>query len=259
LEDLAMTAGLVVSVDGAVGTITLDRPEVRNAISRAMWLGIPGVVAELAGRVRVVVLRGAGGHFAAGADISEFHEVFGSRAASADYAAAMEGAMAALVACPVPVLAAIEGNCVGGAVALTLCCDVCFADAGARFAVTPARLGLAYSFGDTRRLVQRVGAAGAKDLLFSARRLDAAAAFSMGLVHFLCAAGTVAEEVAAYAALVAGNSTATLRVAKDYVARAAIGQTADDADTMKLYLDVLEGPDFAEGRTAFMAKRKPRF
>jgi len=253
------TPGLVVSVDGVVGTITLDRPAVRNAISRAMWLGIPGVMAELAGRVRVVVLRGAGGHFAAGADISELEAVFGSRAAAMEYAAAMEGAMAALVSCPVPVLAAIEGNCIGGAVALTLCCDVCFADAGANFAVTPARLGLAYSFGDTRRLVQRVGAARAKDLLFSARRIDAAEALRMGLVHFVCAAGTVAPEVAAYAGVLAANSSATLRVAKDFSARAAAGQLADDEGTMRTYLDVLEGPDFAEGRAAFMAKRKPRF
>jgi enoyl-CoA hydratase/carnithine racemase len=206
-----------------------------------------------------LVLRGAGGHFAAGADISEFEVVFGSRAASVDYAAAMEGAMVALVSCPVPVLAAIEGNCIGGAVALTLCCDLCFADAGANFAVTPARLGLAYSFGDTKRLVQRVGAAGAKDLLFSARRIDASEAFSMGLVHRVCAVGTVAAEAAAYAEVLAGNSAATLRVAKDFCTRAAAGQLADDEGTMKTYLDVLEGPDFAEGRAAFMGKRKPKF
>jgi len=254
-----VTEGLAVSIEGQVGVITLDRPGRRNAITRAMWLGLPAALARLGAQVRVVVLRGAGGDFAAGADIGEFGTVYASRAAAAEYAAAMAGAMAALLAFPKPVMAAVEGHCIGGAVALVLCCDLVFADEGARFAVTPARLGLAYSFGDTRRLVARVGAAAAKDLLFTARPVGAGEALRLGLVDRVCKAGALGDEVAGYAGLLAAGSSATQMVAKDFVARALGGQVAEDAETLRAYLDILEGQDFAEGRAAFGAKRQPRF
>jgi enoyl-CoA hydratase/carnithine racemase len=255
------TLGLLVDVRGSVGTVTLNRPRQRNAITRAMWLGLPGALAGLAAdtAVRVVVLRGAAQNFAAGADIGEFDTVYASREAATDYAAAMAGAMDALLACGKPVIAAIEGFCIGGGVALTLCCDFCFADAGARFAVTPARLGIAYSFADTRRLVARVGAAAAKDLLLSARHIDAAEALRMGLVDRVFAAGTLDAEVAAHAEALAKNSAASQHVAKDFVARAVAGQVAEDTATRAAYLNILEGPDFCEGRHAFTERRKPDF
>jgi len=254
-------SGLLVDKQSSVGSIMLNRPGQRNAITRAMWLGLPGAVAGLAAdsAVRVVVLRGAGGDFAAGADIGEFDTVYASRDAATEYAAAMAGAMDGLLACPKPVIAAIEGFCIGGGVALTLCCDFSFADAGARFAVTPARLGIAYSFADTRRLVARVGAAGAKFLLLSARQVDAEDALRMGLVDRVFAAGGLDAEVADFAEVLAGNSAASQRVAKDFVARAVAGQIAEDAVTRAAYLNILEGADFREGRTAFGEKRKPRF
>lgn len=254
-------SGLLVDIQGRVGTMTLNRPAHRNAITRAMWLGLPAVVAGLAAdsAVRVVVLRGAGGDFAAGADIGEFDTVYASRAAATDYAAAMAGAMDALLACAKPVIAAIEGYCIGGGVALTLCCDLSFADAGARFAVTPARLGIAYSFADTRRLVARIGAAAAKDLLFSARRIDAAEALGMGLVDRVLAAGGLEAALVDYAEMLAGASPASQIVAKDFVSRAAAGQVAEDAATRATYLDILEGPEFGEGRRAFRERRKPAF
>jgi enoyl-CoA hydratase/carnithine racemase len=171
----------------------------------------------------------------------------------------MAGTMDAFLACPKPVVAAIEGTCIGGAVAITLCCDLCFADATANFAVTPGKLGIAYSFADTRRLAARVGAAGARDLLFSARRIDAAEGLRMGLIDRVCAAGGLNAELAGYAALLEGTSPASVRVAKAFVARAAGGQVAEDEGSRAAYLDILEGPDFAEGRGAFMGKRKPRF
>jgi enoyl-CoA hydratase/carnithine racemase len=256
-----MTDGILASVDGAIGTITLNRPARRNAITQAMWAALPGILAEMDANttIRVILLRGAGGHFAAGADISEFETVYGTREAATAYAALMAGAMEALLACEKPVIAAIEGNCIGGAVALTLCCDLCFADAGANFAVTPAKLGLAYAFGDTSRLVARVGAASAKDLLFSARRIDADEALRMGLVDRVFAPGTLDTELAAYTALLTANSAATLKVAKDFCARAMAGQKAEDIATRTAYLDILEGPDFAEGRDAFLHRRAPKF
>jgi enoyl-CoA hydratase/carnithine racemase len=254
----SLTSGLGIGVEGRVGTILLDRPEKRNAITQAMWTALPGAVAALAedARVRLIVLRGAGGHFAAGADISEFETTWANRDSAAAYAALMAGAMDALLTCCKPVIAAIAGNCIGGGVALTLCCDVCFAEETANFAVTPAKLGIAYSFADTRRLVARIGAAAARDLLFSARRIDAPEALRIGLIDRI---GALDVEIAGYAALLAGTSSASGQVAKDFVARALAGQAAEDERTRSAYLDILEGPDFAEGKTAFKAKRKPKF
>jgi enoyl-CoA hydratase/carnithine racemase len=254
----SVISGLRIGVEGRVGTILLDRPEKRNAITQAMWAALPGAISALVGdlRVRLLVLRGAGGHFAAGADISEFETTWATRDSAAAYAALMAGAMDALLACPKPVIAAIAGNCIGGGVALTLCCDVCFADDTANFAVTPAKLGIAYSFADTRRLVARIGAPAARDLLFSARRIDAQAALRIGLIDRI---GALDAEIAYYAALLAGTSPASGQVAKDFVARALAGQVAEDEATRAAYLDILEGPDFAEGRQAFQEKRKPKF
>jgi enoyl-CoA hydratase/carnithine racemase len=253
-----VTDGLTLTIAGATGTLTLDRPARRNAISLAMWQGLPAAVATLAAdpAVRAIVLRGAGGHFAAGADITEFDTAWASRAAAAAYADSMAAAMAALRTCEIPVIAAIEGNCIGGAVALTLSCDICIAAPTATFAITPARLGIAYAFGDTARLVGRIGAAAARDLLFTARHIDAAEAHQIGLIDRL---GPLDPELTRYTTLLAATSRASQRVAKDFIARALAGQSTDDAHTEAAYLDILDEPDFTEGKAAFRAKRKPVF
>jgi enoyl-CoA hydratase/carnithine racemase len=249
-SDLA-AAGLLVTVEGSIGTITLNRPERRNAISRAMWVALPSILAELAAlpALRLIVLRGAAGHFAAGADIGEFETVYATRQAATGYAAAMAGTMDALLACPKPVIAAIEGYCIGGAVAITLCCDLCFADATAIFAVTPAKLGIAYAFADTRRLVTRIGAPAARDLLFSARRIDASEALRLGLIDRVTPAGELEAEIAAYAELLNATSLASIRVAKNFIARALSGQTAEDTASRNAYLDILEGPDYIANKS----------
>jgi enoyl-CoA hydratase/carnithine racemase len=250
-----------VAAEGAIGRVVLDRPEKRNAISRAMWQAIPQAVSRLESdaSVRVIVLQGAGEHFAAGADIAEFDEVYGSRANAADYAADLAEAMEALGAGGKPRIAMIRGVCVGGGVALAVCCDMRFAEAGARFAVTPAKLGIAYCFEDTRRLVACIGASAAKDMLFSGRMLDTAEALRVGLVDRVFAAGALEDGVLAYAQLLAANSPATIAVARDFIARAAGGQQGESEATLRAYLDILEGPDFQEGKAAFREKRKPRF
>jgi enoyl-CoA hydratase/carnithine racemase len=250
---------ITTQIAGATATLLLNRPEKRNAITQAMWAALPPALAALAAdsAVRVIILRGAAGHFAAGADIAEFDTVYATREAAASYAALLASAMDALLSCPKPVIAAIEGNCVGGAAALTLCCDLSFAAQTANFAITPAKLGIAYSFGDTRRLVARVGAAAAKDLLFTGRRIDAAAALQIGLIDRVCAA--LDDELTSYTALLAAASPESIRVAKNFVARASAGQGREDGATHAAYLDLLEKPDFAEGFAAFKQKRAPAF
>jgi enoyl-CoA hydratase/carnithine racemase len=249
------------TAEGAIGRLILNRPEKRNAISGAMWRAIPDAIAGLDAdpAVRVILLEGAGGDFASGADIAEFDTVYATRAASAAYADDMARAMDALCACRTPRIAVIRGVCIGGGVAVALCCDLRFAEAGARFAVTPAKLGIAYCFEDTRRLVACVGEAAAKDILFSGRKLDAASAFQHRLVDAVFPAATLEDEAAAYANMVAANSPASIAVARDFIALVQSGQLSDTEATRKAYLDILEGPDFQEGKSAFYAKRPPQF
>ncbi len=256
-----MKEGLSVAAQGRIGTIVLDRPAKRNAICRAMWAALPSAVALLDNdtQVRVIVVRGAGGNFAAGADIAEFEEVYGSRERALAYAGMMAGAMDAISGCSKPVLAAIDGICIGGGVALALACDMRFADERATFAITPAKLGIAYCFADTHRLVQTVGAAAARDLLFSGRRIDAPAALRIKLVDELCPAGTLDAAVRDYAVVLSANSAETIKVAKSFIARSMAGQIVEDDFTRAAYCDILEKPDFVEGRSAFLGKRAPRF
>jgi enoyl-CoA hydratase/carnithine racemase len=244
-----------------IGRLILDRPEKRNAISCAMWQAIPNAVAKLDAdpTIRVIILQGAGEHFAAGADIAEFDEVYATSSNATAYAADLANAMTALTTCKTPTIAAIRGVCVGGGVALSLCCDLRIAEEGARFAITPAKLGIAYSFEDTRRLVAQVGPSAAKDLLFSARMLPAEEALHIRLIDRLFPAGTLEENTLAYARTVAANSPATISVARDFITLAADGQTGETDHTTEAYLNILEGPDFTEGKSAFAQKRPPLF
>ena len=249
--------GALTLTRGRVARLTLDAPARRNAMNRAMWAAIPEVCAAVAADagVRVLTLAGAGETFCAGADISEFSVVYAAPEVTAAYNATIRRAMAALRALPCPVIAVVRGACVGGGCGLALACDLRFAATDARFAIPPARLGIAYPPEDTWALVQAVGAARAKDMLISARMVDAEEALRIGLVDRLCA--DPEAEAAAYAESVAGNAPASVRLAKAMVN----GLTAPAVDPalQAAFEGIFAGPDFAEGRAAFVEKRKPRF
>ena len=242
--------------DGPVATVTLSQPARRNAISQAMWAAIPDVFAEAA-RARVVLLTGEGAHFAAGADISEFEATYGSRDGAAAATDRLTAAMNAVAGCPVPVLAAIRGACVGGGCGLALACDLRFAAPDARFGITPAKLGLAYGLEDTKRLVDAVGASAAKDILFSGRIVEAAEAHQIGLADRLTDDPLAAARDDA--GTLARNAPGTLRAVKDFVRRIQGGQATDDAATRAVVLDAVASDDFREGYDAFLAKRRPDF
>ena len=164
--------------------VTLNQPEKCNVLSVDVWRNIPALLKQAAARneTRVVVLRGAGGNFAADADITEFDSVLADRATARVYVQIMGAATAAIEALPIPVIAILEGQCVGAAVSLALACDIRLASTSARFAMTSAKLGLVYPFADTKRLVDTVGISTAKDLLFTGRIIDAARALEIGLI-----------------------------------------------------------------------------
>lgn len=247
--------------DGAVAHLVLNKPDKRNALSEAMWRAIPKLLAEAEHdpTVRLLVVRGEGGAFAAGADISEFEAVYATPQRAADYSHAIAAALDGLAAFPKPALAAIEGACVGGGCGLALACDLRFAAPGSKFAITPGKLGLAYPLNDTRRLIDAVGVSGAKDMLFTGRTLSAEDALAMGLIDRLASEGGLGAMIADYAGLLSRASAASHDVTKAIIARIQAGQAEDDAQTRKLFLEAFQGPHFQEGYRAFLEKRAPDF
>jgi enoyl-CoA hydratase/carnithine racemase len=261
----AWADGTLTLAPGRVSVLTLSAPGRKNAISAAMWAAIPGIVERLAadGACRAVILNaapGTGGQvFSAGADISEFDTVYATPDSAAAYNALVRAAQAALRDLPRPVIAEVAGACVGGGCGLALACDLRFAAEGARFAITPARLGLAYSPEDTAQLVEKVGPARAKDILFSGRMVDAAEALAIGLVDRVLPEDRLAAEVRAYADALADLSPASIRAAKATVNAIASGDPDALAGARALFEATFLGADFAEGRRAFAGRRKPVF
>lgn len=252
---------LLLSRDGPTATLTLNRPDKRNALNRAMWAALPEALAAVAAdrEALVLVLAGAGGAFASGADIGEFESVYATRGSAAAYDALVSGALEALATFEKPTLAAIRGACVGGGLALALACDLRLAAEDARLGITPAKLGLMYSLADTKRLADAVGPAAAKDILFTGRLLDAAEALRIGLVQSVHPAEALAGAAADKAAAVAAASQWSVRSIKRVVRAILDGAREDDAAMKAQFLDALGGEDFREGRDAFLAKRPPRF
>jgi enoyl-CoA hydratase/carnithine racemase len=256
-----MTQTLEVLIGADIATLTLNRPHRKNALTLAMWTALPGVLAGIAAdaRAKVLVVRGAGGTFAAGADIGEFGTVYATPASTRAYFDRVGEAMEALAAFEKPTLAHIEGACVGGGLGLALACDLRIAATDARLALTPGKLGLVYSLPDTRRLVQAVGLSRTKDILFTGRLILADEALAIGLVDALHTPDTLESAVADKARQIAAASQWTARRAKRIVQLIADGETGDTDLTARWLIEAVEGEDFREGRDAFLAKRTPVF
>ncbi|WP_026412177.1 enoyl-CoA hydratase/isomerase family protein [Actinomadura oligospora] len=246
---------LTSAVADGVGTITIDRPAKRNAMSADMWRELPLLLDGLAAdpSVRAVVLTGAGGDFCAGADISELTDI--NRPDKGHLSVRAEEALAAF---PKPTVAAIEGFCVGGGCQLAAACDLRFAAGDARFGITPAKLGIVYPVSATTRLVRLVGASAAKYLLYSADLVDAAHALRIGLLDEVVPPGTVHERVAAFTATLTTRSLLTQCATKEIVDALAADRPVDDL--VQSWLDeVANGADVTEGVAAFLERRPPHF
>ena len=241
---------------GRVGHLLIDRASKRNAITRAMWEALPVLLGQAMADddIRVLILRAAEpGAFSAGADIAEFGAGAGDPAWRTANHAAIARAQVDLARAAKPVIAHVEGDCVGGGCGLAMACDLRVATSAARFGITPARIGLVYSLHDTKLLVDLVGPAQAKRLLFTAGLIDAAEAHRIGLVDLRDA------DPLALAETIAGNSSHSVRQSKAMIRRILDGQSAEDAATRALFADAFTLPDFGEGVAAFLGKRKALF
>lgn len=245
-----------------IAELILNVPERRNALSSAMWSAIPGLVreAEADRDIRILIIHGGkAGAFAAGADISEFETIYATPESAARASDAIAAALNSVEACRKPVLAAIEGACVGGGVSLALACDLRIASAGARFAITPGKLGLVYPFDDTRRLVDTVGAPAARDILYTGRLFEADEAYRLRLIDRLCGKGEALETARILAGEIGALSQWSVRASKQMIARVLSGQRAESAETRAVFVEGVQGEDFQEGYRAFVDKRPARF
>ncbi|GGS32896.1 enoyl-CoA hydratase/isomerase family protein [Streptomyces griseoviridis] len=246
-----MEPQLLHRVMDAVATVVIHRPDKRNAMTAAMWRALPPLLDALAAdpAVRALVLTGEGGTFCAGADIAT---LAGGPGEAQGLAVAAEEALAAF---PKPALAAVRGHCVGGGVQLAAACDLRFAEEGALFGVTPARLGVVYPASATRRLTSLVGPATAKYLLFSGELIDAGRALRTGLVDEVLPTGGLDARVTEFTRVLVSRSGLTQTAAKEFV------DGRDGREGREAYWAAQAGGsgETAEGVAAFLERRPPRF
>jgi enoyl-CoA hydratase len=252
---------ILTEVQGDIGVLILNRPQMRNSLNLEAYGAIPAAVDKLekAG-VKVVIVRGSGEQaFGAGSDISEFPSLRFGREAAVRYNRIEEEALVAIVETPLPTVAMVYGYCVGGGLEVAAACDLRVAGQGARFGATPARLGVSFSRQNIERLCHLIGPAHTKELLFTAELIDAERALQMGLVNRVVADEALEEETMALARTIAGNAPLSVREMKRAVNDWAPVEDVPDAEGGGISLLCYESEDYKEGVAAFMEKRRPDF
>jgi enoyl-CoA hydratase/carnithine racemase len=258
-----MSDHILVEQDGAIATVVFNRPKMRNAISLAMWAEIAAVTESLSkdDSVRAIVYRGAGTEaFASGADISEFQENRKDTETSLAYGKQTDAAYTAIRVCPKPTVAMVFGYCMGGAMAVAMACDLRFAAGGSKFGIPAARLSIIYGLDAVHQLVDLVGPAYAKDILYSARALDAPEAFRIGFIQRLLPASELEAYTYEYLRTVAANAPLSVRGTKAQVRAIFEGITDVHRERLQaLSIETFGSEDYREGTRAFLEKRPPHF
>jgi enoyl-CoA hydratase len=256
------TSEAVFAIDGSVACLTFSRPEVRNAMTWGMYEAL----AEACDRVdrstdiRALVLKGAGGRaFVSGTDIGQFTQ-FATREDALAYERRMDAVVDRLERVSKPTIAQVEGVATGGGCMVALACDLRVCTPDARFGVPIARtLGNCLSAANYARLIDLLGPARVKDLLFTGRLVDATEAAALGLVTRVVTPTAIEAEVRTMAETIAANAPLTLRATKEMVRRIQAARRVDPSEAEDLIAACYGSEDFREGVAAFLAKRSPRF
>jgi len=260
---MTQTDKLLSRKDAGVGIVTFNNPERHNAVSLEMWEAAKHILDAFAADddVRVVVLTGAGGKaFVSGADISKFASERASLEATRAYDAITAATFSSIYEFPKPTIAMIRGYCIGGGLGLATCCDLRICSDNSRFAVPAAKLGLGYGYSGLKRLVDIVGPSYAKEIFYTARQFDAQEAYAMGLINRVVSAAELEAYVKSLTDMICANAPLTIKAAKF-----AVGEILKDEGKRDMALanelveQCFKSRDYAEGRTAFMEKRKPAF
>lgn len=243
--------------------IRFNNPARHNALSVDMWEAVPPLLAqaETDDRVRLVVFSGAGEKaFVSGADISQFEDMRAAREAVTRYEQMAEDALMSIHNFSKPTLSCIRGFCIGGGVNVAISCDIRIASTDSVFSIPAARLGLGYRYSAMKNLVDLIGPGAAKDLFFTARKIDAHEAKSLGLISRACAPDELPALLAEYTSALAANAPLTVRAGKAITAEILKPSPELDLDLcQRLIRGCFDSADYAEGRKAFMEKRKPAF
>jgi enoyl-CoA hydratase len=257
------TQKILAEIEGDIGWLTFNQPERRNAMSMEMWQGVGDAmeVFQADETVRVVIMKGAGGKaFVSGADISEFDEHRADAEQKQRYAAITARGNRALRAFHKPLLAMIQGYCIGGGLAVALTADIRIATPGSVFGIPAAKLGLGYEYPGLAGLARLVGPSVARDMLFSARFLPADEALRVGLINRVVPERDLEAEVRAYAGLIARNAPLTVRAAKAALDEWEKEPAARDLARVDAMVNAcFDSDDYKEGRRAFAEKRAPEF
>ena len=252
---------VTVARDDAIATITLNRPEKLNALTRSMWRMLGDVVDALSADddVRCIVVRGAGEKaFSPGNDIGEFASERSNKAQAIEYGATMHATARTLEACRHPLVAQIHGLCVGGGLEIAALCDIRICGASSRFGAPIKSLGLVMAYPEMAPLIRLVGSAVTLEILLEGRIFDAVEAKEKGLVTRIVADADVAAEARATAVRIAEGAPLVARWHKKFARRLAQGLPISAAEHDEAF-DCFDTADFRTGYAAFLAKRKPVF
>lgn len=256
-----MSEDLLYEVRDGIGRVTFNRPQARNALTFAMYERLHEIckAVETDPEVRVLLLTGAGEKaFASGTDISQFR-AFNKPEDAIEYEGRIDRVLGALEGCIKPTIAAIQGACTGGGAGIAAACDLRIAAANARFGFPVARtLGNCLSMGNYARLLALVGAGRVKDLLLTARLIEAPEALAIGLITEVVAdPAQLMARAEAVARLVASHAPLTLRATKEALRR--LMARIPPGEGQDLILMCYMSKDFREGLEAFLGKRAPQF
>jgi len=250
------------SIAGGIATVTLDSPGRLNAISVAMWRELAKVFSKLSGdrTVRCIVVRGAGGNFAAGADISEFAAVRHDETTGKHFHLEILGAgIEAIRTVAQPVVAAIEGVCIGGGLEIAVACDLRIATDDARIGAPVGKVGFPFALPELRPLLALVGPAVAADLLLAGRVFSGAEAQAFGLVQRAVPRDDHERAVEQTVRSILAGSPAAAQQNKAQIRMLLDGGLAYTQAQLDASFGFLESDDYREGVVAFLAKRPPNF
>lgn len=254
------TDGLHLAIEGALARLTIRRPAKFNAMSRAMWRELAAAMADLSTRadVRVLVVAGEGAHFCAGGDIAEYPGFRFDEASLRDFhEREVWGGLSALLACDKPVIAQIDGHCMGAGVEIASCCDIRVASASARFGAPIARLGFPMAPREAELVAREAGLATAREMLLQAAVLDAPTLLGRGFLHAVVPEAVLADEVLTRARRMAELSPEAARLNKQTLRALATG-TCAGALVDRAY-EYAGHAEHREGIAAFLDKRTPAF
>jgi enoyl-CoA hydratase/carnithine racemase len=263
MTEISSTQHLKAWQSGPVGYLAFNRPQAKNAITGKMWKAIPQFIEKFDKNteIRAIVIRGEGtDSFSAGADISEFADNRSDPQAARDYERLNIDAFAAISSAGKPTIAMIYGFCMGGGLATALACDLRIAAENAVFSLPPAKLGLAYPIEGIGQLLSVVSVPVAKEMIFTARRLNALDASRTGLVNDVTPLDMLADTVQELCTTISANAPLTITASKAMIDELhGHRENPDMARLQKLSAKCFDSNDYREGQKAFAEKRRPQF